>query len=134
MRRNASTVPQIRYLNTDLEIVSDADIRPLVEAFEARGVHSLYLGETEAGWRATLETYDEGGTPETTILALLTAVKALPIPMRKVWAACRKREFDIGYDCGDEPWAFNQALSPNVVVRVASVGAGIRITLYPHRE
>ena len=134
MKRSAPPVPQIHYLNTDLEITSDADLRPLVAAFEARGVHPLYVGESETGWRATLETYDERRTPETTIVALLKAIKALPIPMRKLWIGCRKREFDIGYECGDEPWAYNQALSPNVVARVASVGAGIRITLYPHRE
>ena len=44
------------------------------------------------------------------------------------------REFNIGYDCGEEPWAFNQGLSAETLRRVAAVKASLRWTLYPDRQ
>ena len=71
--------------------------------------------------------------PEPNIKRLLDAVDALSDGARELWARCSKREFNVGYDCGDEPWAFNQGLSNDVLRRMADCGASFRITLYPHR-
>ncbi len=45
-----------------------------------------------------------------------------------------RREFNIGYDCGAEPWAFNQGLSAHLLGRMATAGASLRVTIYPDRE
>ena len=47
---------------------------------------------------------------------------------------CTTREFNLGYDCGAEPWAFNQGLSSELLGRIAAVGASLRLTIYPDRE
>ncbi|MEM7315379.1 MAG: hypothetical protein AAF497_19740 [Planctomycetota bacterium] len=69
--------------------------------------------------------------PEPNILRLLDAVDALTDASRELWNSCTKREFNVGYDCGDEPWAFNQSLSNGVLRRMADCGSTFRITLYP---
>jgi hypothetical protein len=72
--------------------------------------------------------------PEPNIATVLAAVESLAPPLRAVWSGCSLREFNIGYDCGREPWAFNQGLSAEVLGRIAAVGASLRWTLYPDRE
>jgi hypothetical protein len=47
---------------------------------------------------------------------------------------CSRREFNIGYDCGREPWAFNQVLSAQLLSRIAAARASLRVTLYPDRD
>lgn len=65
---------------------------------------------------------------------MLAVVDALAGPLRAVWDGCTRREFNIGYDCGAEPWAFNQALSAALLGRMAAAGALLRVTIYPERE
>ncbi len=60
-------------------------------------------------------------------------IESLVPPLRSVWAGCSQREFNIGYDCGLEPWAFNQGLSADLLGRMAKAGASLRVTLYPDR-
>jgi hypothetical protein len=62
---------------------------------------------------------------------MLAVVEALDPPLRSVWAGCSRREFNVGYDCGLEPWAFSQGLSAEILGRMASAGASLRVTLYP---
>jgi hypothetical protein len=120
------------YLNTDLDLTSADDLRALGAAFEGQGVSPLYLTHGEDGlWYATFEVYDQHDEPEPTISAMLVAIESLGDPLRAVWSACTRREFNIGYDCGSKPWAFNQALSADLLGRIAAAGASLRITLYP---
>jgi hypothetical protein len=62
---------------------------------------------------------------------MIAVVESLAESLRAVWAGCTLREFNIGYDCGDRPWAFEQGLSTGLLGRIAAVGASLRITLYP---
>lgn len=71
--------------------------------------------------------------PEPNIKRLLDAVDSLSDESRIIWERCSKREFDVGYDCGDEPWSFNQGLSNEILRRMAKSGASFRMTLYPQR-
>lgn len=120
------------YLNTDLELRSIEDLSGLAAAFQAQGVSPLYLTRGEAGlWYATFEVYHRDEEPEPTIAALLVVVESLGKPLRAVWSGCAVREFNIGYDCGSKPWAFNQGLSSQLLGRIAQAGASLRITLYP---
>jgi hypothetical protein len=68
--------------------------------------------------------------PEATIGAMLDVIEYLDDATRDLWVGCSLRKFDIGYDCGDEPFAFQTALTHSALVRVTGVGAGLRITLY----
>lgn len=64
-------------------------------------------------------------------MALLSAIESLDGPTHELWSACTSREFNIGYDCGDEPWAFSHELTPETLARMAALGIALRITLYP---
>lgn len=61
---------------------------------------------------------------------MLMAIDALDEPSRQLWAGCTCREFDIGYQCGDEPKVFSQHLSTTILARIAEVGARVVLTFY----
>lgn len=125
----------ILYLNTDLDLVAACDLTPLTAALEMRGVFALSVAQGEDGlWYARLElSADEGEPhePERAITAMLAAVESLDLALREMWSQCRVREFNIGYECGKQPWAFNNGLTNGTLQRIAQAGASLRITIYP---
>src|SRR5262245_48252087 len=94
--------PPIRYLNTDLDLVSARDFTPLTDALAARGVRPLYAPERggDGQWYSILETEEQYTEPEATILVMLDAIEAIHDEAKALWTECSKREFNIGYDCG----------------------------------
>src|SRR5215204_4078660 len=125
----------ITYLNTDLDPTSDQDLTALAAAFEVSGVAALDVTQGDDGlWYAAFETADQHAEPEPNIAAMLAVAESLPAPLRIIWDGCTRREFNLGYDCGAEPWAFNQGLSASLMGRMAAVGASLRVTLYPDRS
>jgi hypothetical protein len=123
------------YLNTDLDVISRDDLTALARVFDSRGLFPLYVthGDDER-WYATFEVLGQHTEPEPNIAEMIAVVESLRAPHRSVWRDCMLREFNIGYDCGAEPWAFNQGLSCELLRRIAAVGASLRWTLYPDRE
>ena len=124
----------ICYLNTDLVLTSANDLMALTAAFNASGMFTLRCDCHDDGiWYASFETDDlcNRHQPEQDIVAMLAVVESLDEPLRAVWSGCTLREFDIGYDCGNKPWAFNQGLTSVLLGRIAAAGASLRITLYP---
>jgi hypothetical protein len=85
-------------------------------------------------WYATFETDEHFDEPEPNIAAIVSVFESLAAPLRFTWDNCGLRKVNLGYDCGDEPWAFNQGLSAELLGRIAAVGAPLRLTLYPDRE
>ena len=127
----------IGYLNTDLDLTSADDLTALANAFKAGGVPPLHVtrGDGDGGlWYACFETSDQHAEPEPNIAAMLAVVESLAPPLRSAWSRCSRREFNIGYDCGLVPRAFNQGLSAELLGRMAAAGTSLRITLYPDRE
>ena len=129
----------IRYINTDLDLVSSDPHEELFADFEDMGC-LVHCENDDGGWRSTWETtrfetpeqtFFE--TPEETIQAILSILDSLPESARSVWQACHERTFDIGYDCGDEPWGFQQEISNMTLARIAALGATLRVTIYPER-
>lgn len=123
---------RIKYLNTDLDLKSADDLHSLVAALETRGLCGLHvtLGEDQH-WDSILECEEQHAEPEASIQTMLDAVEALSEGERQSWDRCLLREFNVGYDCGAEPWAFNQGLSNSTLARMAAVGSTFRLTLYP---
>jgi hypothetical protein len=122
----------ISYLNTDLDLTSTVDLTTLATALETGGVLPLHVTRGEDGlWYACCETSKQFEEPEANITAILVVVESLAEPLRAIWSGCTRREFNIGYDCGTNPWAFTQWLSNELLGRIAAVGASLRITLYP---
>jgi hypothetical protein len=125
----------IHYLNTDLDLTSSDDLTALASAFEAGGVFPLHITRGEDGlWYACFETDEQHTEPEPNIAFMLVVVESLPPALQSVWAGCSRREFNIGYDCRQEPWGFNQGLSPKLLGRMAAAVASLRVTIYPDRE
>ncbi len=125
----------ICYLNTDLDLISADEPKGLASAFVTGGVFALHVARRDDGlWYARFETDESYDEPEPNIAAILNVVDSLTGPLRSAWDGCKLREFNIGYDCGDNPWAFNQGLSAALLGRVAAASASLRITLYPDRE
>ena len=138
------------YLNTDLDLVCDGDVMPLVAVLEQRGLQAIHvIREPDGATRVGLESQDVDSspdanpssdgdslrrTPERTIRDLLAAVEGLPARVRDIWNGCRAREFNIGYECGDGPWGFSQSLDTSTLARIAAVGGRLRVTLYPAAE
>ena len=107
------------YLNTDLDLTSADDLTALAAAFQTEGLISLQLARGEDGqWYASFERSGLEDQPEETISALLAVVESLGESLRSVWFGCTLREFNIGYDCGSKPWAFNQGLSSHLLGRM----------------
>ena len=120
------------YRNTDLDLISTDDLTALVGAFDANGVSPLHVTHGDDGrWYATFETTLQHTEPEPNIAAMLDVIESLSETLRPTWDRCTLREFDIGYDCGAEPWGFNQGLSVTLLNRLVQAGASLRITLYP---
>lgn len=125
----------ITYLNTDLVLIGPDDLTELAQALEAGGVPPLYDPQSSDGkWYANFETEEQHSEPDSNISQMLSVIESLAQPLLDVWRHCTLREFNIGYDCGAEPWAFNHGLSTELLQRLGAVGASLRITLYPDRD
>lgn len=123
---------EIHYLNTDLDLVAEHDLAALATALDSRGVFPLHVTQGDNRmWYARLETEEQYTQPEPNIIALLSVIESLDDRTLELLSACTSREFNIGYDCGDEPWAFNNQLTSETLARMAALGISLRITLYP---
>ena len=125
-------IPQIHYLNTDLDLVCDVDPAVLVSELKSFGLYvHVSAGEDGLFYAMCEDTNDT--EPEPNIKRILDAIETLSTEARRVWNQCSKREFNVGYDCGDEPWAFNQGLSNEILKRIAASGSSFRMTIYPYK-
>ena len=121
---SVTDVPQFQYLNTDLDLVSPIDLAPLIGHFRYANVSPLIptLGD-DGLWYVTFDTDETFREPDSNIAAILSAIESSTGSSRDCWDACTKREFNVGYDCGDEPWSFNQGLSNETLRRMARCDA-----------
>ncbi|MBT9311443.1 hypothetical protein [Leptothoe kymatousa] len=121
---------KIRYLNTDLELVSASDLTSLVSVFEAMDLCILHCAQYDRLWYATLEVSSQYDEPEATIAEMLAVIESLDRDSRAIWNSCTKREFDIGYECSQSSKPVQQNLSSQLLNRIATVNASLGITLY----
>ncbi len=127
----------IQYLNTDLDLRATFSLDSLVGSLKSKGIYHLNCTVGGDGnYYAMLElgTEEHLRDPEATISGMLDAIESLEPDFLKLWAKCDLREFNIGYDCGEEPWAFNNGLSNSTLSRLAKLGATLRITIYPAKD
>ena len=125
---------KIRFINVDLDVSSLASLGPLTKAVEKKRMVNLRRPDDADDTTASYELVMHVGSANETISRMLDVLEQLKGEAKEAWLGATRREFDIGYDCGTEPLAFNEAIDPDVVRRIALIGAGIRITLYPERD
>ena len=132
----------VHYLNTDLDLISCEDPTPLVKAFEDSGLlYALYPADERDGlWYVTFEAEgsaaDPTHEPQPPLAAMLTAIEALPEPLRALWDRCPRREFNLGFDfdCDGGPRSLRHELPPELLRRIAAAGASFQITIYRETE
>lgn len=121
------------YLNTDLDLWSREDLRPLTRALLRAGMFSLHVGmEERHEWRAPLEVNQDLRTPQATMSAMLNAIESLKPAARARWNRCRRRDLNIGYECGDSPHRIEHGVPRRMLERIATLGLSLRVTLYSH--
>jgi len=127
------------YIDTDLELFASFDLTALAAVLEAQELFPLHVTQQEDGcWMAgfefaTIEGDEKYADPESTIMGMLDIVEALEGEARTLWNSCSLRNFDIGYACGEEPFAFHHRISNSTLLRIANVGGAMEITLYGMR-
>jgi hypothetical protein len=127
----ASKKFRTRYVTTDLHLESKMDLTPLAEAFDRKGLIVYHVMKWESGlWQSRFRTSKGYILPDKNIVRMLNAVESLNKTSRSLWEACTVRNFDIAYDCGEEPGQFIQRLSSTTIQRIAQVGAAVVLTLY----
>ena len=120
---------QSHYLNTDLELESHEGLSPIVEYFNEE-VSVLYHGEAMGHRRATFEVAGFVNDADAAINHFCMLAECLPEQEQGIWGRCSKKIFDIGYESGSDPGAFRSEIRPGTVMRVATLGASIVITIY----
>ena len=124
----------IRFLNVDLDVRSDRSLRSLTEDLALRGMFNLRTADEEAGEQlACYELDGQASSVHQVLVAMLTILEAMGADAREAWEASTAREFNLGYDCGTEPWAYNDGIGPDVIRRISELGGALRITLYPEQ-
>ena len=122
---------RIRYLNTDLDLSSKEDLRPLARALIRQGVYKLSVDQaSNRKWYATFELDTVGRRPNVHVNGILKAIESLRGKARTLWDNCTLRELNIGYDSGVKPWHVSHAISTRLLERMAKVGLSLRITIY----
>lgn len=119
------------YANTDLEIEADREPIALTAVFHQHEFFTLTERTKEDGsWHGSYETNDQYGEPDANITGFLDIIERLEGAALEAWQKCSRREFDIGYMAGYEPFNFTQMITLETLRRVVNAGAVIRITVY----
>lgn len=123
-----------RYCNIDLDLASAQPLDTLTTALENAELHRINEWKDDAGheyqgWEVNGLLDFEGPAPA--IELLLAAIEGLSENARAIWNACESRAFDIGYNCGEEPWGFHQEVPVELLARMAALNISLRLTLYP---
>jgi hypothetical protein len=123
---------QICFLNVDLDIESKHDISAIIKDF---GDKVFILNDEpyyEGSHNLSVELNDSWcqQDPETLILGYIELIKNFSDDAKDAWNKAHKKAFDLGYECGFQPYSINNQLSASTINAVASVNASIVFTLY----
>jgi len=123
---------QICFLNVDLDIESKHDISAIIKDF---GDKVFILNDepySEGSHNLSVELYGRCGDqePEGLILDYVELIKNFSDDAKDAWNKAHKKSFDIGYECGFQPYSINNQLSASTINAVASVNASVIFTLY----
>ena len=123
----------IQFLNVDLDITSGSDLSELAAAF-GDAVTVLHSGRMDDDWTLSLEVSTEEDSADAVIRRFCDLVEALPTDATDTWCRAKRREFNVGYMCGDEPAFFDSILETETVDLIARNKASIITTIYPADE
>jgi hypothetical protein len=135
------------FVNVDLEIESTESLQPLLQELGNEVFNLNRLDEKSATLELSVEsrngmdfyeTYDDvkddiGGV-DIHIEEFCNLIEKLSPETRKIWNKCHRKEFDIGFQCGNTSKTFRTAISAKTVQKCAKLEATVTITVYPHHN
>lgn len=121
---------EIQFLNVDLDIESNEDISKLVDDL-SKSAMILHYEKSESPQFARIEANIDVTDPDKTINHLCELIESCSRNGLKQWLSAKRRTFDIGFQSGQSPKCFNQAIKADTLLRISAIGAGIEITIYP---
>jgi hypothetical protein len=121
------------FLNVDLDIYSDRDLKPLVSGF-GQMVNVLYVGRDRGKYSAHLEIAGRTNTADSTIRRFCRLIEGLPERARLLWNDATVRSFSIGVQAGTRPNPRDFRIRQSRVKAVSEVGAEIVLTIYAPAE
>ncbi|MFH1824833.1 MAG: hypothetical protein ABH873_06370 [Candidatus Firestonebacteria bacterium] len=125
-------ITEIKYLNTDLNLKSSTSFKELNDFLSRDGSFVLHYEKIkDEKHSGTYEIEIDSTSPDKTIKKFLKKLSKMDKICKKQWDECSLKEFDIGYECGQKPWAFNNEIKNTVLKELAKLNLGIRITIYP---
>ncbi|MGY4304960.1 hypothetical protein ACVIJ6_002203 [Bradyrhizobium sp. USDA 4369] len=121
------------FLNLDLVLKSASDFAPLIAHLD-QSVYLLHHQQHENEFLLVLETdATEALDPITCKQRFLTLIESLPDRATDLWNGCTSRTFSYGFEGGRDFSALDITMPADLLLRIASLGADIGITVYPHR-
>ena len=121
----------VDYINTDLDLVSQSDLKPFASALEAQSLCTLHVeNESNLRWVGRFETNVQYTDPETNISAMLDVIENLNPAILRDWEDCSAKEFNIGYASGSGSGPIEDRLSDPLRSRLAKLGASVRTSVY----
>ncbi len=124
---------ETEYANTDLDILSPVAFDVLNAELSATCCQLHYAQMDGGGWTASYEANRLNTDAPSDIGAFLSVINALSDKARSQLSACSKRDFNIGFHCGDN-WAYNYELPNDTIAAVGLAGFSVSVTLYPARN
>lgn len=122
---------QTQFLNIDLDLESDHDIRPLADAW-GDDIFTFRLDNDDGIWRGSFETMEDDA--EKIIDKYHQLVTGLSPALRELWDNARQRIFDIGFEASSEPRVFQAHLSDQAVAKIHSIGGSLTVTIYTNSD
>jgi hypothetical protein len=135
-------------MNVDLEFESKESVQPLIKELGDK-VYTLYCSDTEemGNLELAIETRngvdfyqsyndvdDWVGGADAHIDEFCKLIKNLSPKSRKIWDKCHKKEFDIGFQCGNTIKTFRTSIKAETIHKCAEIGASMMVTTYPHQN
>jgi len=125
------------YLNTDLCLVSRADLTPLVESVKSR-VELLHFGKHGRKWFASFEATGSGQPgkrkPLEDISRLLKVCDSLKGKSDMLLKGCLSREMNVGWQAAEQRPEGSFQLDEGILLRMAELKIGLAVTVYPSNE
>ncbi len=121
------------FINADLILTSGGSLHQIIDGFgdEVLVLHSEKVdGNTTAWLEVSLDVSDA----ESTAMEFCRLAEGLSERGKMAWIGCESRCIDIGFESNAESSSFSTTLLPETVQRVAALGMGLTITVYPIRD
>ncbi len=130
------------FINIDLELTSSDDLQPLADEL-GESVFVLHCDKMpnlnefwaslEIGDYDIYQSYDDKnkdiGGVDVLLSAFCDLLENLSPQSQSLWKKCKKREFDVGFGCGNTEKSFHTQIRAETLKRVSALGASVLITV-----